>query len=63
MGLFFDLMQQSMLDDQRKKADSIEDRVELLEKELKQTRVLLLKTLHILEEHVGKDIDGDGITG
>ncbi len=63
MGLFFDLMQQSMLDDQRKKADSIEDRVELLEKELKQTRALLLKTLHILEEHVGKDIDGDGITG
>ena len=58
MGLFFDLMQQSMLDDQQKKADSIEDRVELLEKELKQTRELLLKTLHILEEHVGKDIDG-----
>lgn len=63
MGLFFDLMQQSMLDDQQKQADSIEDRVELLEKELKQTRELLLKTLHILEEHVGKDIDGDGITG
>ncbi|MBO6534916.1 MAG: hypothetical protein JJ966_01755 [Balneolaceae bacterium] len=52
-----------MLDDQQKQADSIEDRVELLEKELKQTRELLLKTLHILEEHVGKDIDGDGITG
>lgn len=63
MGLFFDLMQQSMLDNQQKQADSIEDRVELLEKELKQTRELLLKTLHILEEHVGKDIDGDGITG
>jgi hypothetical protein len=63
MGLFFDLMQQSMLDNQQKQADSIEDRVELLEKELKQTRELLLKTLHILEEQVGKDIDGDGITG
>ncbi|MBO6792265.1 MAG: hypothetical protein JJ895_00050 [Balneolaceae bacterium] len=63
MGIFFDLMQQSMLDDQQKQADSIEDRVEMLESELKETRDLLRKTLQVLEEHVGTDIDGDGKTG
>jgi hypothetical protein len=63
MGIFFDLMQQNMLADQQTQADSIEDRVELLETELRQTKELLIKTLHVLEEHVGKDIDGDGETG
>lgn len=63
MGIFFDLMQQNMLADQQTQADSIEDRVELLETELRQTKELLIKTLQVLEEHVGKDIDGDGETG
>lgn len=41
----------------------MEDRVELLEEELQKTKDLLYKTLQVLEEHVGKDIDGDGLTG
>ena len=40
-----------------------EERVELLEKELEQTRKLLFDTLHVLEDHLGQDIDKDGITG
>lgn len=63
MGLFWDLIQQEELDRQQKQADSIEDRVEFLESELAATRALLIKTLHVLEEHVGQDIDGDGKTG
>ncbi len=63
MGIFWDLIQQEELAKQQRQADTIEDRVELLEKELKHTRDLLFKTLQVLEEHVGKDIDGDGITG
>ncbi len=63
MGLFWDLMQQEELEKQQKQADTIEERVENLEGELKRTKELLFKTLHVLEEHLGKDIDGDGVTG
>lgn len=63
MGIFWDLMQQEELKKQQKQADTLEDRVEILEEELKRTRELLFKTLHELETHLGKDIDGDGITG
>jgi len=63
MGIFFDLMQQEELDKQQKQADTLEERVELLEAELKSTRELLIKTLHALETHLNKDIDGDGVTG
>ena len=63
MGLFWDLVQQSQIEDQQSKADSLEERVEILEAELQKTKVLLVKTLKALETHLGKDIDGDGITG
>ncbi len=63
MGIFFDLMQQEELEKQQAQADTLEDRVEFLEEELKRTRELLYKTLHVLEEHVSIDIDGDGIKG
>lgn len=63
MGIFWDLIQQEELAKQQRQADTIEDRVELLEKELEHTRDLLFKTLQVLEKHVGKDIDGDGVAG
>ncbi len=63
MGIFFDLMQQNELEKQQAQADTLEDRVGILEQELKKTRELLNKTLQVLETHVGKDIDGDGKTG
>ncbi|MEO9885264.1 MAG: hypothetical protein ABJR05_08355 [Balneola sp.] len=63
MGIFFDLMQQNELEKQQAQADTLEDRVGILEQELKKTSELLNKTLQVLETHVGKDIDGDGKTG
>ncbi len=63
MGIFWDLMQQSKIEEQEKKADSMEDRVQLLEEELAKTRELLSKTLIALEEHMDVDIDGDGRKG
>lgn len=63
MGLFWDLVQQSQISDQQSRADSLEERVQFLEDELHKTKVLLIKTLKVLEEHTGKDIDGDGQTG
>lgn len=63
MGLFWDLVQQSQISDQQTRADSLEERVAYLEDELHKTKVLLIKTLKALEEHTGKDIDGDGKAG
>ncbi len=63
MGMFWDLIQQSEIEEQKDKAVSLEQRVLYLEEELEKTKTLLLKTLHILEERSGKDIDGDGVVG
>ncbi|MEP1152345.1 MAG: hypothetical protein ABJH08_11510 [Balneola sp.] len=63
MGIFWDLIQQSQLEDQKTKAKTLEDRVEVLETRLAKTQALLQKTLEALETHIGKDIDGDGVTG
>jgi hypothetical protein len=63
MGIFWDLLQQDELEKQKVQASSLEERVEILEKELDQTRALLKKTLEALEKHLQKDIDGDGMLG
>ena len=63
MGIFWDLIQQSEIDHQKKQSESLEERVQHLEEELEKTRALLSKTLHALEEHIGEDIDGDGRKG
>lgn len=63
MGIFWDIMQQDELDKQEKKAQNLEERVEQLEADLVTTRELLKKTLVALEQHLSRDIDGDGIAG
>ena len=63
MGMFWDLVQQSQIEDQRVKAESVEERVAHLEEELAKTQQLLIKTLHALEKAIDKDIDGDGVKG
>lgn len=63
MGIFWDLLQQDELEKQQKQANSVEERVRLLETELAKTKVLLKKTLIALETHLVKDIDGDGKLG
>jgi hypothetical protein len=63
MGIFWDLIQQSEIQEQSKKAKSLEEKVSILEKELNATKILLKKTLVTLENHLGKDIDGDGKLG
>ena len=63
MGIFWDLMQQDEIQKQEEKANSLEERVEQIEKELGNTKELLRKTLIALETHLSKDIDGDGKMG
>jgi len=63
MGLFWDLLQQSAIDEQQLRSETLEKRVEILEEELVKTQKMLYKTLQILEEYTNKDIDGDGKIG
>ena len=63
MGLFWDLIQQSQISDQRAKAESLENRVLRLENELIETRRVQTELLKVLEEHFGKDINRDGKIG
>ncbi len=63
MGLFWDLIQQSEIEKQKDKAESLEQRVADLENELETTKDLLLKTLRLLESRSGQDIDNDGVIG
>ena len=63
MGLFWDLIQQNEIEEQKGKAESLEERVKELETELSSTKALLLKTLHILEKSSGLDINDDGQIG
>lgn len=63
MGLFWDLIQQNEIEEQKGKAESLEERVKELETELSSTKALLLKTLHILEKSSGQDINDDGQIG
>ncbi len=63
MGIFWDLIQQSEIQEQSKKAKNLEERVLVLEKELSETKTVLKKTLMALESYLEKDINGDGKTG
>lgn len=63
MGLFWDLMQQSQISEQRGRAASLESRVNQLESELDDTRRLVRDLISVLEKEFGKDIDGDGRVG
>lgn len=63
MGLFWNLIQQSQIQDHKSKAETLEARVQRLEWELAHTKELLYKTLQVLEEQSGRDINGDGKIG
>ncbi len=63
MGLFWDLMQQSQIRDQREKAGDLDARVRLLESELQRTQQTLHDLVVLLEKRFGEDIDADGKIG
>ena len=63
MGLFWNLIQQSQISNHDTRATSLEARMAYLESELRKTQEVLIKTLKVLEEQSGKDINGDGKIG
>jgi hypothetical protein len=63
MGLFWDLYQQSQISDQGDRAESLEARVEQLERQNERLATLLREVIGRLEKHVGVDLDKDGRVG
>ena len=63
MGIFWDLLQQSQISDQKSRAETLETKVQYLEKELFATRCLLRNLIVKLEEKFGEDLDDNGIVG
>jgi hypothetical protein len=63
MGLFWDLIQQSQISDQRSEHESLQDRVSDLETELREVKQIQLRLLQTLETHFGRDLNDDGRVG
>ena len=63
MGLFWDLIQQNQISNQRSATDSLEERVARLENQLREMQQLQLSLLKTLEKNFGRDLDGDGQIG
>jgi hypothetical protein len=63
MGLFWDLIQQSQISTQRDAHESLDERVRALETQIQELKQIQLRLLETLEQHFGRDIDGDGRVG
>ncbi len=63
MGILWEVLQSGMMYDQRRKSDSVADRVQYLENQLESTRNTLRELVKRIEEIHGLDIDGDGKIG
>jgi uncharacterized Rmd1/YagE family protein len=63
MGILWEIVQTGLMYGQKRKSDSIEDRVQSLEERLTATQNTLRTLVKKLEEIQGVDIDGDGRVG
>jgi uncharacterized Rmd1/YagE family protein len=63
MGVLWEIVQTGLMYGQKRKSDSIDDRVQHLESQLELTQNTLRALVRKLEEMHGSDIDGDGKVG
>ncbi len=63
MGVLWEVVQTGLMYGQKRKSDSVEDRVKALEDQLLLTQNTLRALVKKLEEMHGEDIDGDGRIG
>ncbi|NIP28589.1 MAG: hypothetical protein GWN67_28050 [Phycisphaerae bacterium] len=63
MGILWEVVQTGLMYGQKRKSDSVEDRVHSLEEQLSLTQNTLRALVKKLEEIHGLDIDGDGRVG
>jgi len=63
MGILWEVVQTGLMYGQKRKSDSIEDRVQALEDRLEATQNTLRNLVKKLEEINKSDINGDGAVG
>ena len=63
MGLLWEIEQSGFMYGQKRKSDTIQDRVVFLEEQLRRTQDTIRELVKKLEEIHGMDIDGDGRVG
>ena len=59
MGLLWDLMQESQISDSKRQAKDLEERVAVLEEQVRRTNDVMVNLLRALERRFGEDLDGD----
>ena len=63
MGLLWEIVQSGFIYGQKRKSDSIQDRVVFLEEQTKRTQDTIRALVRKIEEIHGLDVDGDGRVG
>ncbi len=63
MGILWEVVQTGLMYGQKRKSDSVEDRVQFLENQISRTQNTLRELVKKIEEIHGLDIDGDGKVG
>jgi bisphosphoglycerate-dependent phosphoglycerate mutase len=63
MGILWEIVQTGLMYGQKRKSDSIDDRVKFLEDQVAATQSTLRNLVKKLEELHKSDIDGDGTIG
>ncbi len=63
MGILWEVVQTGLMYGQKRKSDSVEDRVQFLEIQISRTQNTLRELVKKIEEIHGLDIDGDGKIG
>ena len=63
MGLLWEIVQSGFIYGQKRKSDSIQDRVSYLEDQLQKTQETICNLVKKIEELHGLDVDGDGRVG
>lgn len=63
MGLIWDLIQHSQISQAQGKADSLEQRMAVLEEQVRRQHETMVQLMRALEARFGDDLDGDGRVG
>lgn len=63
MGILWEIIQTGLMYGEKRKSDSIEDRVQYLEDQIASTQNTMKALVKKLEEILKSDIDGDGKLG
>jgi hypothetical protein len=63
MGILWEVVQTGLMYGQKRKSDTVEDRIQFLENQLIRTQDTLRELVKKIEEIHGLDIDGDGKIG